>query len=72
MRAYDALPEGLRRWMAGAALPWSPASCLKIWRGAASAEEALERLARAEAAALAREGRRGPGAGRGATPTPFG
>ncbi|MEY8839776.1 DUF6525 family protein, partial [Cribrihabitans sp. XS_ASV171] len=27
MRAYDALPQPLRQWMAGAALPWSPASC---------------------------------------------
>jgi hypothetical protein len=31
MRAYDALPPELRRWMAGAALPWSPRSCARLW-----------------------------------------
>nr|WP_299944710.1 DUF6525 family protein [uncultured Ruegeria sp.] len=34
MRDYDALPQGLRRWLASACLPWSPASALKIWEQA--------------------------------------
>ena len=54
MRAYDALPPALRRWMAAAVLPWSPASCLAIWRQAANAEEALSRLDQAERGMLAR------------------
>lgn len=59
MRAYDALPAPLRRWMAEAALPWSPASCRRIWRRARAqgedVAEVLDRLTRAEAACLARE-----------------
>ncbi|MBO9465054.1 hypothetical protein J7443_07425 [Tropicibacter sp. R15_0] len=55
MAAYDALPKELRHWMAGAKLPWSAHSCLKIWRRAKSASEAVERLARAEAKALEKE-----------------
>ncbi|MBY6160591.1 hypothetical protein KUV73_05055 [Mameliella alba] len=52
MRAYDALPVHLRRWMAEAALPWSPESCLAIWNRARAPEEALARLNRAERAML--------------------
>lgn len=59
MLAYDRLPPELRAWMAGAALPWSPKSCLGIWRRAlregASLEQALQRLNRAEQSALRRE-----------------
>ncbi|GAA4229020.1 hypothetical protein GGQ68_001302 [Sagittula marina] len=59
MRAYDALPAPLRRWMAEAALPWSPASCRRIWTRARQRGETvdtvLDRLTRAEAACLARE-----------------
>lgn len=59
MREFDALPPPLRRWLAQAARPWSPASCLTIWRRAitnnGSQEEALRRLDRAEAAMLARD-----------------
>jgi hypothetical protein len=62
MRAYDALPPALRRWMAAAALPWSPASCLTIWNRAADAEEALRRLEQAECGMLARAGATGPNA----------
>jgi hypothetical protein len=29
---YDALPAPLRRWLAEAAMPWSPRSALRIWR----------------------------------------
>ena len=31
MEHYDRLPPDLRSWLAGAALPWSPHSVLKIW-----------------------------------------
>ncbi|WP_328586839.1 DUF6525 family protein [Tranquillimonas rosea] len=34
MRDYDRLPPPLRAWLAQAALPWSPASCRRIWRKA--------------------------------------
>ncbi|UWQ22189.1 DUF6525 family protein [Jannaschia sp. W003] len=34
MAAYDRLPPALRRWLAGAALPWSPASARRAWRRA--------------------------------------
>ena len=61
MRAYDALPPELRAWMAEAALPWSPTSCLKLWRKAMEKQgcpkKALERMAQAEAAMLARDQR---------------
>ena len=40
MRHYDALPAALRRWLAGVVLPWSPASCLRIWRKAKARGEA--------------------------------
>ena len=58
MAAYDALPPALRGWLARAALPWSPASCLRIWQrmqaqGAPTAQ-ILATLDRAEARALMR------------------
>lgn len=60
MRDFDALPRPLRRWMAEAALPWSPASCRAIWqrvrRAGGSVDEALDRLDRAERAMLQRIG----------------
>ncbi|WP_260349929.1 DUF6525 family protein, partial [Alloyangia mangrovi] len=34
MSAYDRLPPELRAWLAQAALPWSPRSALRAWRGA--------------------------------------
>lgn len=59
MRLYNSLPPDLRRWMAAAALPWSPASCRRLWQEAlasgAAADEALARLDRAERATLRRE-----------------
>lgn len=59
LQVYDGLPAPLRRWLAEAALPWSPASAKRIWTRARarglSREEALECLARAEAQTLARE-----------------
>ncbi|MEP2716133.1 DUF6525 family protein [Pseudophaeobacter sp.] len=58
MRAYDQLPSELRLWMQEAKLPWSPASCRRVWRKAKargdSLEQALISLDRAEAATLAR------------------
>ncbi|WP_278922289.1 MULTISPECIES: DUF6525 family protein [Pseudophaeobacter] len=69
MRAYDQLPRDLRLWIQGAKLPWSPASCRKVWlktkaRGD-TLEQALASLDRAEAATLARSDRptRIPGTG---------
>ncbi|UWS79415.1 DUF6525 family protein [Phaeobacter sp. G2] len=58
MQVYDQLPRDLRLWMQSAKLPWSPASCLRVWlktkaRGD-SLEQALASLDRAEAATLAR------------------
>ena len=59
MRAYDALPESLRRWLAEAVLPWSPASARRIWNRACSKglspEDALHALSCAEEKTLARE-----------------
>jgi hypothetical protein len=36
MMTYDTLPQPLRRWLAEAALPWSPKSCKRIWEKARS------------------------------------
>ena len=56
MRDFDALPPVLRRWLAQAALPWSPASCRRIWarvRATGGCEaEAIARLDAAQAAML--------------------
>ena len=75
MQVYDRLPPELRDWMAQAALPWSPTSCLRLWRRAVSEEgcvlRARQRMERAEQAMLAREARRAGGseAGSGAGPS---
>ena len=60
MARYDRLPPGLRRWLAGAALPWSPHSALKLWKRAERAHPGdpaavLARLDQAEARLLARD-----------------
>ncbi|MFW8594284.1 DUF6525 family protein [Cribrihabitans neustonicus] len=58
MQAYDALPPPLRRWLASACLPWSPASALRLWTragGSRDPEAAAARLDAAEAAMLARD-----------------
>lgn len=34
MARFDRLPGDLRHWLAGAALPWSAASALRLWRRA--------------------------------------
>lgn len=58
MAAYDALPGPLRHWLAGAALPWSPASALRLWRRLRAkgtpVPQALAALDRAEARTLRR------------------
>ncbi len=62
MRQFDELPSPLRQWMAQAALPWSPASYRRIWqKGIAEGADhsaILDRLSRAEAQMLARDGLR--------------
>ncbi len=59
MRIYDALPAPLRLWLSDAAMPWSPASCRKIWQQAKARGECLDqvlaRLDRAEQKTLARK-----------------
>ncbi len=50
MQAYDALPAPLRRWLASACLPWSPASALRLWRKAGGARDPAAALARLDAA----------------------
>ncbi|QYZ70568.1 DUF6525 family protein [Neotabrizicola shimadae] len=59
MRSFDGLPLDLRRWLAGAALPWSPQSALRIWQRAlaesGSVEAAIARLEGTEAAMLRRD-----------------
>ena len=59
MREFDALPPALRRWLAEAALPWSPLSCRRIWarvRAAGGGEAGvIARLEAAQAAMLGRD-----------------
>lgn len=56
---FDRLPPDLRRWLRDATLPWSPESALRLWRKAlaegATEDEALCRLAAAEARLVARD-----------------
>lgn len=59
MAVYDDLPAPLRRWLAEASLPWSPASACRIWVRCRSkgltTEDALGQLRAAEARTLARD-----------------
>ena len=59
MKAFDALPGPLRRWLSEAALPWSPASVQRIWaRSLAEGktpDEALHNLTELELRNLARD-----------------
>lgn len=59
MQTYDTLPRPLRIWIASAALPWSPASCRRIWHKARkeglSADDAVLRMQDVEAKNLARD-----------------
>lgn len=63
MDRYDRLPAELRRWLAGAALPWSAASALRLWRRlhretGGDTVRMLHRLELAERRMLARDGPR--------------
>lgn len=60
MDRYDRLPPDLRRWLAAAALPWSPHSALRLWRRlrqdcAGDATALCRRMDQAEARMLARD-----------------
>ncbi|MEM6304784.1 MAG: DUF6525 family protein [Pseudomonadota bacterium] len=59
MGHFDGLPAPLRRWLAQAALPWSPSSAQRLWRAARarglSAQEAIDHLSQTEARMLARD-----------------
>lgn len=59
MAVFDSLPTPLRRWLAEAALPWSPASARRIWvksrAKGMSEQEALSSLRQAEQRTLARD-----------------
>lgn len=44
MRAFDALPAPIRRWLSQAAMPWSPASCRTILRNAKARGEDIEQV----------------------------
>jgi hypothetical protein len=68
MQAFDRLPDELRHWLHGAALPWSAASVLRLWQRALAETKgdrraARARLDRAEARLLARDAARIWGAG---------
>ena len=58
MADYDALPPPLRHWLAHADLPWSPASCLRLWRKyrarGAAPDQVLRKLSDLQARKLAR------------------
>lgn len=60
MAEFDRLPPDLRRWLAQAALPWSPRSALRAWQRALAQsrapQDALARLDALQAARLARDG----------------
>lgn len=59
MAEFDRLPVDLRRWLAGAALPWSPRSAHRVYlRALAEVKapaDALSRLDAMQAARLARD-----------------
>lgn len=56
MQAYDQLPVALRRWIANAALPWSPNSVRNTWSRARarglSEQDALKFLSQCETGML--------------------
>ena len=63
IKQYDRLPPELRRWLAQAALPWSPASALRLWRKllretAGNTEAVWRRLDLVEARMLMRDTQR--------------
>lgn len=63
MERYDRLPPELRRWLAGAALPWSPNSVLRLWtrlqrEARGDTDLILQRLDQAERRLLAKDAAR--------------
>lgn len=54
MRAYDTLPADLRQWLAGAVLPWSPASVRRAWTRAIQTARGDRQAACAALSALER------------------
>ena len=65
MTGFDTLPAPLRAWLHEAALPWSPASALRLWQRALSEtgdiSAARARLDAIQARSLARDPDSGPG-----------
>lgn len=60
MARYDRLPPELRRWLAQAALPWSPTASLRLWqrclqKANGDRRAAEQRLYLAERKTLARD-----------------
>ncbi|MBY6006422.1 hypothetical protein KUV62_21035 [Salipiger bermudensis] len=60
MARFDRLPPDLRRWLAQAALPWSPRSALRLWQRALArhggdTDAALAHLGEVERATLRRD-----------------
>lgn len=59
MMTFDTLPTPLRCWLAGAALPWSPKSCKRIWdkarRNGLSVDDAILALTEAERKTLSKD-----------------
>lgn len=60
MDQYDRLPVDLRNWLAGAALPWSARSVLRLWtrlyrETGGDVARIIERLDRAERRMLLRD-----------------
>ncbi|EAU44055.1 hypothetical protein R2601_11906 [Salipiger bermudensis HTCC2601] len=73
MQSFDRLPPALRRWLAQAALPWSPRSAQRAWQRSLALcggdlDAALARMTEIERRQLARD-TLGPASGGGQPPT---
>ncbi len=73
MQSFDRLPPALRRWLAQAALPWSPRSAQRAWQRSLTLcggdlDAALARMTEIERRQLARD-TLGPTSGGGQPPT---
>ncbi len=73
MQSFDRLPPALRRWLAQAALPWSPRSAQRAWQRSLALcdgdlDAALARMTEIEHRQLARD-TLGPASGGGQPPT---
>lgn len=72
MQRFDRLPPALRRWLAQAALPWSPRSAQRAWQrsltlSGGDPDAALARMTEIERKQLARDAL-GPLPGGGQSP----